>query len=456
MSIALLVDDDPGTLRALRDVVEREGFEVRTAETLRGARSELFEPIPDLVLIDLHLPDGTGLDLLEDLRDHRDTEVVFVTGQGTIDTAVEAMRSGAVDYLTKPVDLPRLRKVLLNVQRNFDLRQEIETLRGELRILGRFGSIVGASPAMQGVFDQLEKVSTTDITVLLTGETGTGKDLAARTIHELSRRSRKPFLPVNCGAVPANLIESEIFGHERGSFTGASGRHTGMFERADGGTLFLDEITEMPLELQVKLLRILETGELTRVGGTRSIHVDVRVIAATNRSPEEAVAVGQLRQDLFYRLMVFPIEIPPLRERESDVELLARRFLDDLNRREGTTKRFAPATTALIRTHRWPGNVRELKNAVERAFILSGEEILPRHVPIPGAPADPAAAPRNGPGSVQVEIGTSIDESERRLILATLDHHGGDKKRTASVLGVSLRTLYNKLRRYKLSRARHS
>ena len=430
MPLTLLVDDDPESLRALADLVQRAGFETTTAATLSEAREALVHPVPDLVVIDLHLPDGTGLELVDDLRDHPDTEVVVVTGQGSIHTAVEAIRSGAVDYLTKPIDFTRLRKILANVERSVALRKEVDTLRTELRNLGRFGAFVGSSTAMQSVYDQIERVAPTDSTVLVTGETGTGKELAARTVHQLSRRSRQPFLPVNCGAVPPNLIESEIFGHERGSFTGAAARHAGMFERADGGTLFLDEITEMPIELQVKLLRIIETGEVLRVGGTRPLKVDVRVVAASNRTLDQAVAEGRLREDLLYRLMVFPIRLPPLRERVSDIELLASGFLADLNGSSSNPKYFAPATVEMLRRHHWPGNVRELRNVVERAFILATDVIEPECLPFQDLPSG-----RQEGNALTFEIGTSIEETERRMIVATLAHLEGDKRKAGLLRG---------------------
>lgn len=441
---ALLVDDDPGSLNALAEWVQREGFQVRTATTLEEARTSLEDPVPDVVLIDLYLPDGMGLELLDDLRDLPDTDVVVVTGQGSINSAIDAMRGGAIDYLTKPIDIPRLRRMLAGVTRSVGLRGEIDALRGQLRGLGRFGDLVGSSPQMQLVYDQIERVAPTDTTVLITGDTGTGKEVAARTIHRLSRRARTALLPINCGAVPPTLIESEIFGHEKGSFTGAEGRHPGIFERADGGTLFLDEITEMPLELQVKLLRVLETGEVTRIGGTQSKGVNVRVISATNRQAERAVAEGKLREDLLYRLNVFPIEMPPLRERGDDVELLTTNFLDALNQKQGTTKRLTGAAMEKLRGHAWPGNVRELKNLLERAYIMAGDRIEASHVPLERRL--PPVVPDQG--RLTFEVGTSLDESEKALIMATLAHHGGNKREAAEVLGVSLKTLYNRLKEY--------
>ena len=310
---------------------------------------------------------------------------MLVTGHASVETAVEALRRGAADYVTKPVDFARVKMVLANVARTRELKEEIGNLRGELRELGRFGPLIGASSAMQKVYDLIARVAKTEATILITGETGTGKELVAQTIHELSRRHREPFLPINCGAVSPTLIESELFGHERGSFTGADRVHRGYFERANRGTIFLDEITEMPFELQVKLLRVLESGALNRIGGNDPIKVDVRAIAATNREPEAAVAKGKLREDLLYRLNVFPIILPPLREREEDIELLAEHFLALLNRQEGRQKRFSPAALERLREQRWPGNVRELKNLVQRAYILAEDEIGPGSLPLPGS-----------------------------------------------------------------------
>jgi len=285
-------------------------------------------------------------------------------------------------------------------------------------------------------------VAPTEATVLITGETGTGKELVAQTIHQLSPRGREPFLPLNCGAVSPTLIESELFGHERGSFTGADRVHKGYFERATRGTLFLDEITETPPELQVKLLRVLETASVTRVGGSDPIKVNVRVIAATNRRPEEAVTAGKLREDLLYRLNVFPIQLPTLWDRRDDIELLADHFLEQLNHQEGTSKAFGSEALERIRSYRWPGNVRELKNVIQRAFIMASDEIGADALPM-GAKEEASAS------SLVMKVGTSIGEAERRLILATLEHYQGDKKKAADALKISLKTLYNRLSAYK-------
>ncbi|MBX6394041.1 MAG: sigma-54-dependent Fis family transcriptional regulator, partial [Burkholderiales bacterium] len=315
MPHVLMVDDDPEALEWLSEFVKAEGFTVAKAGSLRAARISLAQMRPDVLFADLQLPDGQGIDLIQDLETLEGTEFVLITGHATVESAIQALRQGATDYLTKPVDIDRLRAILRRVSGTSGLREEIGELRQELRGLGRFGHILGNSPVMQKLYDQIARVAPTSATVLLIGESGTGKELAAQTLHDLSRRKKKPFLPLNCGAVSPNLIESELFGHEKGSFTGADRQHKGYFERADGGTLFLDEITEMPLELQVKLLRVLETGMVMRVGTNTPIPVDVRVIAATNRNPAKAVQEGKLREDLYHRLNVFPITLPPLRER---------------------------------------------------------------------------------------------------------------------------------------------
>ena len=443
MPHALVVDDDSNFLLPLAELVEREGFSTSVASSLKDARALIRSKLPDLVLIDLFLPDGQGIELLEDLDAGSATEVVLVTGHASVDTAVQSLRRGASDYLTKPVDIPRLKTVLASILRAHALREEVGTLRAELRKLGRFGSLVGASPAMQKIYDLIGRVAPTDATVLLTGESGTGKELVSETLHALSRRRQAPFLPLNCGAISPSLIESELFGHERGSFTGADRTHRGYFERAAGGTIFLDEITEMPFELQVKLLRVLETASVIRIGGERPVPVDVRVIAATNRQPEEAVAQGKLREDLLYRLKVFPLHLPPLRERGDDVELLSEYFLGLLNKAEGTTKRFSRAAMQQLRAHTWPGNVRELKNLVHHVFILADDEIG-----IDSLPSDLNGAEPHTSASLHVKVGISLAEADRRLILATLNEFSGDKRKAADVLGISLKTLYNRLKIY--------
>ena len=441
MPIALIVDDDLSFQLGLAEAVRLEGFTTTTAANLEDARQEIAKNPPDVLFIDLNLPDGTGLDLLQEMETIPET--VLITGQASMETAVQSLRCGVSDYLTKPVDFARVKMVLANVSRTRELKEEIGGLRGELRKLGRFGGLIGAAPAMQKVYDLIGKVAKTEATIVITGDTGTGKEVVAQTIHQLSRRSREPFLPLNCGAVSPTVIESELFGHERGSFTGADRIHRGYFERAHRGTLFLDEVTEMPLELQVKLLRVLETSEVVRLGGTEAIKVNVRVIAATNRPPDDALAKGKLREDLLYRLNVFPIALPTLGERLEDVELLGDHFLAQLNKEEGTSKQFTKAARERLRNHRWPGNVRELRNVVHRAFILAEDDIGAEALPLDPTTRDGAPA-----SNLVLEVGISVPETERRLILATLESFGGDKKKTAEVLKISIKKLYNRLREY--------
>ena len=309
-----------------------------------------------------------------------------------------------------------------------------------------FGELYGQSAPMQELYRLIERVAPSNANVLIIGESGTGKELVASTVHRMSKRSAKPFIAINCGAVPANLIEAELFGHERGSFTGAVRTHKGCFERATGGTLFLDEVTEMPLDMQVKLLRVLETGRFCRVGGDEEIQVRVRVIAATNRRPELAVEQGLLRSDLLYRLSVFPIEVPPLRERGDDIGLLAETFLTRFNEEEGTAKVLSDSSRQYLREHRWPGNVRELKNVIQRAFILADHDVEIERA-VTAAPT-PAVAPMPSGETITVRIGATLAECERNMIFTTLTHCNGNKTRAAAMLGVSVKTLYNRLNEY--------
>ncbi len=446
--LALIVDDDEDFRASVAALVAREGFDTRVAGSLAESRGVIAEAPPDVVLVDLQLPDGQGVELLEESTLASDTEFVVVTGNASVESAVAAMRDGALDYLTKPFDRARLTSVLSNVARTRRLKHELQQLRGELRELGRFGRLVGRSKPMQEVYILISRVAPTSATVLIVGESGTGKELVAETIHALSRRADKPLFAVNCGAVSPNLIESELFGHEKGSFTGADRRRPGYFERAAGGTIFLDEITEMPAELQVKLLRVLESGKFLRVGGNESIETDVRILAASNRDPGEAVSKGSLREDLYYRLNVFPIALPPLREREDDHELLAQHFLDELNRSEEQAKTWSNDALEEIRGRAWPGNVRELRNAVHRAFILADREIDAKAIESIDLLRESPATHDDG-DTLEVPVASEISAVEKRLILATLDHFDGDKKKAAKALGISLKTLYNRLSVYR-------
>jgi DNA-binding NtrC family response regulator len=444
MPHVLIVDDDRSTREALAAIIAEDGLTTATAGDLREARIQLVRQTPDVVFTDLQLPDGSGVDLFEDLDPRSGVEIIVITGHATVESAVTALKMGAADYLVKPINMQRVKAILSRLPRPGDLKAEIGTLRGELRRMGRFGLMLGNSAAMQEVYDQIGRVAPTAASVLLVGASGTGKEVAAQTLHELSLRRKHAFLAVNCGAISPNLIESEMFGHERGAFTGADRQHKGYFERASGGTLFLDEITEMPIELQVKLLRVLETGVFMRVGTTKEIETDVRLIAATNRDPEEAVLEGKLRLDLYHRLNVFPITLPPLRERGKDVELLAQSFLDELNAKDGTRKQFPPGVKEMLLSYPWPGNVRELKNYVQRSFIMaSPDSDSTAAVPLQISLSKPSSGT-----AVTIAFGTSLAQADRQLILATLEQCGGVKTRAAEILGISLKTLYNRLVEY--------
>jgi DNA-binding NtrC family response regulator len=453
MPLLLLVDDDPDSLAALGELVAAEGFEIAVAEDLASARAVLANRRPDAALVDYNLPDGAGIELAEACAE-REIDFVLVTGEGTLDTAIQALRAGASDILTKPVDVARLKLLLMTISRAGSYRREISDLRSTLRDLGRFGSMVGASSAMQAVYDRVSRVGPTDAAVLITGESGTGKELVAETLHRLSRRGHRPYIAINCGAIAANLIESELFGHERGAFTGADRQRKGVFERAHQGTLFLDEVSEMPLELQVKLLRVLECGEFTRVGGERSQSSDVRIVAASNRDLDSSVEEGRFRADLLYRLRVMPIQLPPLRERGDDIGALSRHFLNELSEAEGRQKVFSPAALAALKAYSFPGNVRELRNAVEHAFILAEDEIDLAHLPTGIAtgrtrPSNGSGAQRDAKeGGISIDVPVALADVERRVILATLEKLDRDKSRAANALGISLKTLYSRLREY--------
>jgi DNA-binding NtrC family response regulator len=444
MPRALIIDDDEAFTSAVAGYIELEGFSVVTADSLGKARNFLKNSIPDLLLVDLMLPDGNGLDLIPELDANASTHIVIITGHASLDAAIESVRAGrVVDFLLKPIDIDRLKACIQAVMQTCRAAPSSDVVDPAIAS-DALADLVGESPAMRDLRRLLIKVAPTDATILLQGESGTGKDLIAQAIHRLSPRHDQRYFAINCGAVSPQLIGTELFGHEKGSFTGATRQHKGHFERTSGGTLFLDEITEMPLDLQVQLLRVLETGAITRIGGDAEIPVDVRLIAATNRDPQEAMREGKLREDLYFRLMVFPVWAPPLRERAGDVVHLAHYFLAELNRRHGVAKHFNPDVLAALEAYSWPGNVRELRNAVQRAFILADEEIGETYLlNIPNT-----ATPSAGDDGLNLVVGTTIEDAERRLILATLAHYEGDKPRTAEALGISLKTLYNRFKQY--------
>lgn len=445
MPHALVVDDDQDSSEMLAALIATEGFTVATAGSLRDARRQMALQEPDVILLDLMLPDGSGMDLFDDKKALANTEVVLITGHASLETSIQALRLGAADYLVKPINTKQLHGILSRVTKPAALRAEADDLQSGLEAEGHFGQLWGRSAPMRKVYEQILRVSGTAVTVFITGESGSGKEVVARTVHDLSRRRARPFLAVNCGAISPHLIESEIFGHEKGSFTGADRQHQGFFERASGGTLFLDELTEMPLDLQVKLLRVLETGTFMRVGSTQLIETDVRMIAATNRQPMQAVSIGKLREDLLYRLNVFPIHLPPLRERAEDVSLIAEHFLDEISRREGAIKRFSPEALARLAGYRWPGNVRELRNIVQRAYVMALENlIVDECLPTQDAPLPVMV----GAPVLSIRVGTSLAEVERLVTQATLEYLGRHKEKTAATLGVSLKTLYNRLKEY--------
>jgi DNA-binding NtrC family response regulator len=439
MPQALIVDDDERFVQALSSLVEHEGFQVSAARSLQEARVYLERVMPDVALIDLMLGDGDGIELIRELAMTAATKLIMVTGFAGVDNTVEALRAGVVDVLTKPLDIGQLRERLALIREELATTTEADIGRGGL---SRLGNLIGSSPSMQTIYGMILKAAPSDATVLIYGESGTGKELVAEAIRSHSKRNDRPFVALNCAAVPPNLIGSELFGHERGAFTDAHQQHKGCFERAEGGTLFLDEITEMPLELQVQLLRVLESRTVRRLGGGVDIPIDVRIIAATNRPPRQAIAEGKLREDLMFRLMVFPIHMPPLRQRGNDVIELAEHFLAQLNNGEGTDKRLSRSAREHLTRYTWPGNVRELKNAIQYAYILADDQLHAEHFPREfgtGATAD---------SNLSFVIGTPISDFESRFVLATLDHYHGDKKLAAETLGVSLKTLYNKLSQY--------
>jgi two-component system response regulator AtoC len=376
----LIVEDDLATRKGLEESIRDLGGETRSVGTVKEAARAIEEFDPRLLIVDIHLPDGDGIDILRSAREtDADREGIVITGQGSIDNAIEALRAGAADYLLKPLRPAQLEVVFNRLADRRRLESEVETLRAELQETGRLGDLVGRSPVMTQIFDVIRRVAKSNAPVLITGASGTGKEVAARTIHRLSRRAAKPFVAFNCGAISPTLIESELFGHERGSFTGADKRRVGYFEEAAGGTLFLDEITEMGSELQVKLLRVLEDRTLRRVGGSQELKVDVRLVSATNRDPHEAIRAKKLREDLFYRLNVFPLPLPTLGQRPEDIPLLAehfRKLIEDQER--GGVHGWEPAALEMLQAYEWPGNVRELRNVVHRAYVMTeGRTIRP-------------------------------------------------------------------------------
>jgi DNA-binding NtrC family response regulator len=427
----LIVDDDVGFVHAAAEIARQKGFDITIAGSVAQAIARLEGGQFDLALIDLSLPDGSGMQLLDHV-DLAGTQTVLISGQPTLESALQAVRLPVVDYIIKPLQIERYQELLANAQ-----HRHAKVAAG----LHWHGMAGGA--ALDPIKNAIRRVAPTDASVLVVGESGTGKELVARAVHEESGRTGA-LVAVNSGAVPSELLASQLFGHEKGSFTGAHSRHAGFFEQANGGTLFLDEITEMPLHLQVHLLRVLETKKVRRVGGQADIPVDVRLVSATNRLPRQAIADGRLREDLFYRLSEFPLSLPTLRDRPDDIPLLAQTFLDRLNERYASRRSFANGVIDRLKRHGWPGNVRELRNAVQRAYILADGNLVDITFETQVV-REPLAEDMH---SITFSIGTTLDEVERRMLLKTLAYYDNNKLKAAEVLGISAKTIYNRLSRY--------
>ena len=450
----LIVEDEDNARKGYEQLLQRWGYEVVGVPSAEEALAKFSSFQPDSVIADVELPGMNGLDLLEQLGDElRDVPAIIITGKGSEERAVAAIEAGAFWYIEKPLKGPVLRALLDRALSKARDAQNLAVLQRQLRDAGRLGELVGGSKAMQEVMRIIEMAAPSSASVLITGETGSGKEIVARTIHKLSPRAAGPFVAINCSAIPETLMESEIFGHERGAFTGAAERRVGCFELADGGTLLLDEIGEMPAPTQAKLLRVLEDRKVRRLGSKTETPVDVRVLAATNKDPEHAVASGGLRQDLFFRLNVFHIHLPPLREHKEDIPLLAEHILRDVNAKHGKNVRGIGAEVLdIFMSHTWPGNIRELRNVLERAAIMSEKELVSRSS-LPGEFGKVAAKSPGDLSTIRFPIGTTVDAMERELILQTLQATGNNKTRAAELLGVSLKTLHNKLKEYGSERA---
>jgi len=434
MTRVLLVDDDSDSLDAAREILAAEGHSVVTAGSLAGAREQLAAGTPDVLLLDLMLPDGNGLELFDELGGRDLRKIVLMTGHPGIKAHIKSLSGPTISYLAKPITAAEL----IEAARLPDT----PALKS-----GHFGRIVGEHETMHAVYEQIERVARTDVPVLIVGETGTGKELVAEAIHQTSARAGG-FVPLNCGTLSGELAASELFGHEKGSFTGAVRRHVGAFERAAGGTLFLDELAEMPIGLQPHFLRAVETGKVQAVGGERELEANARLIAATNREPEQAIADKLLRQDLYFRLSVMPIKMPPLRTRTSDIPLLVTHFLAEL-RGDSAERHFSAESLQRMQAYQWPGNVRELRHVVQRALVMADADTTELILPKQLDSSLVGTASAHG-----IEAGRSIRDVERELIELTLAHFDGDKKAAADTLGISLNTLYNRLNTYRDPAAR--
>ena len=445
----LIVEDEENERSGLAELISAWGYRTETAKDGLEGLDKVATWSPGIVVTDFRMPRMDGMELLQRLADYPQLAVVLLTAQGSIDVAVDAMKAGAYDFLQKPVDPARLKQILQNAARQRGTALELEATRRKLRDTGLFGHMVGASRIMQEVFHLVEMVAPSTASVLITGESGTGKEMVARSIHDLSPRKSKPFVAINCSAIPETLIESEIFGHEKGAFTGAMERRAGCFELAEEGTLLLDEIGEMPIATQAKLLRVLEDHKLRRLGSKVETPVDVRVLAATNKVPEDAVAKGELRGDLYYRLNVFNLHLPPLREHKDDIPQLVESLLADMNAKHSRKVGGVSETVLqMFQSYNWPGNVRELRNTLERAVIVCDTPLAEqRHLPPNFGSSGLKVSAGNGDG-IRLEVGTTVEEAEKMLIVKTLAATNNNKTRAAEILGISLKTLHNKLKEY--------
>lgn len=449
LASVMLVDDDAAFRLVMASELGRAGYEVATAETGEEAVRKVTTMEPEVVLLDLRLPGMSGLETLRGIRESSPaSEVIMLTGHGSIDTAIEAIRIGAFDYVVKPCPLDELQIRIQRAMERRALRRRANLLERGLTPPDPGSSFIGESPEFRCLLHLIEQVAPSDSTVLITGETGSGKEMVAKLIHARSARRFRPFVVVECAALQEGLLQSELFGHERGAFTGADRAKPGLFEVAHGGTIFLDEIGEVSQATQVKLLRVLDTSTFRHVGGTSEVHVDARVLAATNRDLAAMVRQGLFREDLYYRLSTIAVEVPPLRDRGADVESLARHFVAVLNERFGCSKEMSEAALRLLRSHRWPGNVRELLHVVESAMVVcEGSQILPGHLPV--ALRAPVAAPAPQQPAESTTL-TTLDELERKHIRLALQSTGGHRGQAARILGISERNLYRKLRDYQL------
>lgn len=453
----LIADDESSIIEGLAALLNEEDYKTKTARDGDGALTLLKEETIPLALVDLNMPGRTGLEILKEVKAQNiPTEVIIITGQGTVNTAVEAMKEGAYDYLTKPVQPKRLRSIVPKALERYDLaarnrnlvekNQSLSSENKKLELaLEKLSRMIGEHDSMVEVNEIIDAVADTTASVLITGESGTGKELVAQAIHNKSSRSKEPFIAVNCSAFPRDLLDSELFGHEKGAFTGAIKEKAGCFELANNGTLFLDEIGEMPIDTQAKLLRVLEEKTFWKLGGTKEISVDVRVVAATNRDIKTALADGLLREDLYFRLSVMDIELPPLRERISDLPLIAEEFIKKFNMSNNKqVKRFSDECLDILNKYHWPGNVRELRNLIERAVILcKGDTIevshLPKHI---------FYLNNNSVEGDAIQLGKSLEEIEKEVIYKTLEMTNNNKTKAAQLLGISLKTMHNKLNKY--------